>query len=221
MKQLPYFPFYPGEWLRSPTVMGMSLEEQGAYMRLLCHQWSEGYIDPQDIGMFLGQTEDQVAAWFRKRCWKRAFEVGEDGMLRNARLAEERELALQKVENASAAANARWAKHKKDGKPKVKRRNALDELQAALQEVPVTQELEAAMRAYMDSRREARHPVWSKEQWLKNIGGDHTDAEWAEGYKTAARAGWRSVHPKKAGTQQRTTNTALKSLQEWMDDGTY
>lgn len=39
MAKLPYFPFYPADWLSSPNVMCASLEEQGAYIRLLCACW--------------------------------------------------------------------------------------------------------------------------------------------------------------------------------------
>ena len=117
MKSLPYFPFYPGEWLRSPTVLGMSLLEQGAYLRLLCVQWEDGYIDPEDVPLILGLDDAAVIEMLSRRPWKRAFPRGEDGMLRNPRLAADREVAAHKVEGAQAAAKARWDKHKKKGSP--------------------------------------------------------------------------------------------------------
>ncbi|MGA0397208.1 MAG: hypothetical protein ACO3O3_08605 [Ilumatobacteraceae bacterium] len=222
MKKLPYFPFYPGEWLRSPTVLGMTLEEQGAYLRLLCWQWEDGHIDPEDISLFLGMEQEAVDQWFSKRHWKRAFVKCEDGMLRNERMRLEREQAMMKCESAAAAAHARWAKHKADGKPKVTRRNASAELQAALQKladdgVAVPSGLAAAMDSYREARRESRKPVWSKEQWLKNLGGEYSFEEWQEAYEVAARAGWASVHPKKKNEPQRKQGKALKSLQEWVE----
>ena len=224
MKSLPYFPFYPGEWLRSPTVLGMSLDEQGAYLRLLCWQWEDGYIDPEDISLLLGVPQEKVDEWFSKRSWKRAFKKGEDGMLRNARLSVEREQALQKCESASLAAQARWAKHKADGKPKVKRRNADAELSQAIAQlqqegVMVPASLQLAMEEYKAARKEARKGVWTRDQWLKNLDSEFTFEEWEEAYRVAARAGWGSVHPKKAGQTKRKSNVALSSLQEWVDDG--
>ncbi len=40
----PWFPFYVEDWLTSPTVLAMSLAAQGAYVRLLCHQWRDGRV---------------------------------------------------------------------------------------------------------------------------------------------------------------------------------
>ena len=39
MAKAPFFPFYPADWLASPDTAQMTLEEQGAYLNLLCHQW--------------------------------------------------------------------------------------------------------------------------------------------------------------------------------------
>lgn len=222
MKSLPYFPFYPGEWMRSTTVLRMDLQEQGAYLRLLAWQWLDGFIDPDDIPLLLGLPEEVVAEWMTRKHWKKAFEKGPDGMLRNARLAADRDAALQKIENASAAANARWQKHREKGGPKVKRRNADDELSNAVAEleqkgVILPSKLVAAMHAYKDARREARRGVWSKDQWLRNIEGSYTFEEWQEAYETAARSGWASVHPKKKGQLKR-KGDALSSLQEWVEN---
>lgn len=216
--KLPYFPFYPGEWLRSPTVLGMSLEEQGAYLRLLCSQWVDGYIDPEDLGLLIGVSQEQAEEWMKKRAWKRAFEVGEDGMLRNERLDLERQQAIQKTESAAAAAHARWRKHREKPGEKKPRRNAESELQAALDEMgPDTPtELASAMREYMEARRDTRKPIWSKERWLKQMDDKFTLPEMVEAFRTAARAGWASVHPKKAA-QKGKPNQALDSLKEWIE----
>lgn len=40
MAKNPSFPFYYSDWLGSTNRMMMSLEEQGAYINLLCHQWA-------------------------------------------------------------------------------------------------------------------------------------------------------------------------------------
>lgn len=48
MNKLAYFPFFPADFLSSSTVQLMSLEEQGAFTRLLCFAWDDGSI-PADI----------------------------------------------------------------------------------------------------------------------------------------------------------------------------
>ena len=42
MAELPYFPFYPADWISSPRNMCLTLAQQGAYMRLLCFCWTSG-----------------------------------------------------------------------------------------------------------------------------------------------------------------------------------
>ena len=45
----PSFPFYPNDWLSSPTIDRMSLSEQGAYLRLLLYCWqSQTVAIPND-----------------------------------------------------------------------------------------------------------------------------------------------------------------------------
>ena len=221
MKSLPYFPFYPGEWLRSPTVLGMSLLEQGAYLRLLCVQWEDGYIDPEDVPLILGLDDAAVIEMLSRRPWKRAFPRGEDGMLRNPRLAADREVAAHKVEGAQAAAKARWDKHKKKGSPKIQRKDADAELAAAIKQLAdegtvLPESLERAMVEYKDSRRESKARVWGRDQWLRNLDGAFSFEEWEEAYRVAARSGWQSVHPKKAPVKK-VGNKALNTVKEWID----
>jgi uncharacterized protein YdaU (DUF1376 family) len=51
-----WFPFYAADWLADEDVELMTLEQQGAYVRLLCYQWREGSIpaDPNKIRNLLG-----------------------------------------------------------------------------------------------------------------------------------------------------------------------
>lgn len=49
MEYGPAFQFYPGDWLGSERVALMTLEEEGAYIRLLAFCWRAGSI-PSDIG---------------------------------------------------------------------------------------------------------------------------------------------------------------------------
>lgn len=49
MPKLPYFPFYPADWVSSPRIICSTLAQQGAYIRLLCMCWlSEDCSIPAD-----------------------------------------------------------------------------------------------------------------------------------------------------------------------------
>lgn len=58
MIERPWFPLDVADWLLDTDIL--SLEEQGAYVRLLCHQWTHGYIpaDPRRLARRLGVTLD-------------------------------------------------------------------------------------------------------------------------------------------------------------------
>jgi len=43
----PYFPFYPGDYLSDASVLSMSIEGEGCYIRLMSINWKEGFI-PSD-----------------------------------------------------------------------------------------------------------------------------------------------------------------------------
>jgi len=40
MKELPYFKFYPAQWITG-NISFLSYEEQGAFMKLCCYYWSQ------------------------------------------------------------------------------------------------------------------------------------------------------------------------------------
>ena len=239
MRTLPYFPFYPSEWIQSPTVMGMSLAEKGAFITLLCVQWSDGFVDPEDIEMILGLDEEMVVKMFSKRVWQKAFPIGKDGMRCNARLALERDTAIHKVEVASRAAHARWDKHKASGSPVRKRKSAIAELQAAIEEYnagnpneTLTSDLVEAMTSYMKSGQKDGRQLWSQSKWLKNFpdalvkGVKYTQEEWTEAWRQGTRNSWGSVWPKSdknTGPGPKPTNRALNNLAAWSDkaDGAY
>ena len=56
-KKAPAFQFYPGDWLGSQRVTLMSLEEEGAYIRLLSYCWQHGSIprEPEKIARLIGK----------------------------------------------------------------------------------------------------------------------------------------------------------------------
>lgn len=64
MAKPPFFPFYPNDWLSSTAVAQMTLEEQGAYLNLLCHQWADPSCTlPMDPGIlcYLSRLADRWA----------------------------------------------------------------------------------------------------------------------------------------------------------------
>ena len=57
MKQPPAFQFYPADWLGSQRVALLSLEEEGAYIRLLAYCWQHGSIpaDTDRLARLIGK----------------------------------------------------------------------------------------------------------------------------------------------------------------------
>jgi uncharacterized protein YdaU (DUF1376 family) len=57
MKPSPAFQFYPSDWLSSQRVQMMTLEEEGAYIRLIASCWQHGSIpaDPERCARLLGK----------------------------------------------------------------------------------------------------------------------------------------------------------------------
>jgi len=57
MTNAPAFQFYPRDWIASQRIQLMSMEEEGAYIRLLCHCWLHGSIpaDEQQAIKLLGK----------------------------------------------------------------------------------------------------------------------------------------------------------------------
>ena len=62
--KLPWFPLYVYDWITDEAVQCMTLEQQGAYLRLLMHQWIEGSIprDETEIARLLHIDRDSVAS---------------------------------------------------------------------------------------------------------------------------------------------------------------
>lgn len=115
MAQAPSFQFYPGDWIAGTSTL--TLEEKGAYIECLAHQWhaDEGIAgdDPQALSRLL-----RVTPAVAKRVWvglAKKFERQDDGTYRNARLEKIRaeRLAFQSVASTrgKSGAKARWSKH--------------------------------------------------------------------------------------------------------------
>ena len=104
----PWFAFYVSDFEQDETVKLANNRVLGAYVRLLCHQWSEGSL-PTDRSQLatIARESDQdfariwptIAGKF-KRTGKR---------LRNARMEKERQEAEARSVKAKEAAGARWA----------------------------------------------------------------------------------------------------------------
>lgn len=64
MKTSPAFQFYPGDWLSSQRVQLMTLEEEGAYIRLLAYCWLHGSLpaDPEKLARLIGKGASTTLA---------------------------------------------------------------------------------------------------------------------------------------------------------------
>jgi uncharacterized protein YdaU (DUF1376 family) len=60
----PAFQFYPSDYLSSQRVQMLTLEEEGAYIRLLCYCWQHGSIpaDPEQIARLVGKGASTTLA---------------------------------------------------------------------------------------------------------------------------------------------------------------
>jgi uncharacterized protein YdaU (DUF1376 family) len=95
----PAFQFYAGDWLSSQRVALMTLEEEGAYIRLLAYCWQHGSIpsDPEKIARLIGKGASTTLA----TTLATMFEPGGDGLI-HRRLEEEREKQKVWSEKSSA-----------------------------------------------------------------------------------------------------------------------
>ncbi len=113
----PAFQFYPAKWLGSTTIMTMTPEQEGAFIRLLCHQWeSPSCMIP---------SEERILANLSRlgKRWKRLGALiltqfipveGSPGFIRNPRLYKEFE------KQTSFKNKCKWAavrQHLKGGDP--------------------------------------------------------------------------------------------------------
>ena len=119
MKRPPSFPFFTDDWLGSSSVAGMTLAEQGAYVRLMVWSWNSSEMD-----CGLPDDDDALAQWSGLGAdWhgpsgdklKRKFPVAENGRRYNAKILGE----WQKCEDYAAirakAGKARWDKERGEG----------------------------------------------------------------------------------------------------------
>lgn len=103
----PAFQFYADDFLAGTA--DMTNEEVGAYIRLLCHQWSKGCIpgDMDRVSRMAGAMPVPSLGYILSK-----FQRGEDGNFRNARMEAERkkqdEYRLKQAEKGKVGADKRW-----------------------------------------------------------------------------------------------------------------
>jgi uncharacterized protein YdaU (DUF1376 family) len=102
----PAFQFYADDFLAG--TMTMTNEERGAYISLLCLQWSKGCVTELDI--------QRICLGMPTHCQgicQSKFQLGDDGNYRNSRLEVERSKQKERSQKQSDIANLRWNKNAK------------------------------------------------------------------------------------------------------------
>ena len=99
----PAFQFYADDFLAG--TMTMTNEERGAYISLLCLQWSKGFVTELDI--------QRICLGMPTHCQgicQSKFQLGDDGHYRNQRLEVERSKQKERSQKQTDIANLRWKK---------------------------------------------------------------------------------------------------------------
>jgi uncharacterized protein YdaU (DUF1376 family) len=95
----------------------MSLEAQGAYVRLLCYCWLERRVpaDPTKLARLVEVSPRR----FRRSIWPALAECFQvvDGRLISPRLEQERRQASSRSAHAAKGAGGRWLRAIKDARP--------------------------------------------------------------------------------------------------------
>jgi uncharacterized protein YdaU (DUF1376 family) len=110
-----WFPFYAADWLADEDVDLMPLETQGAYVRLMCHQWREGSIpaDTASIARLLRVHHKTFSVIWSKLETK--FPLSETGQRRlNTRLKNVQDQQALKSRRQANNAAKRWESQETD-----------------------------------------------------------------------------------------------------------
>jgi len=97
-----WFKFYPGDW--SVDTQGMSAHAKGAYIDMLCMQWSGRRLPADPVK--LARIFPQITLDTYEELLQHFHEV--DGWLVNQRLEDERSDARSRSENGKTAAKKKW-----------------------------------------------------------------------------------------------------------------
>lgn len=115
----PAFQFYADDFFAGTADMSQS--EVGAYIRLLCHQWTKGGLpnDMARLGMVARTNNEPSNEAALRYVVESKFAVCDDGQLRNARMEtvrkqsedwKEKSIAGGKASAASRSGNSEWGK---------------------------------------------------------------------------------------------------------------
>jgi uncharacterized protein YdaU (DUF1376 family) len=111
---LPFMKLWVGDLLKDVLEMGLTDEEFGVYMKLLCVAWERGSIfeDLKQNARWLSCADSRL-----KKLWpafSHKWVPNGDGGLVNPKQEEVREEALSKSKGASKSANIRWEKVRRE-----------------------------------------------------------------------------------------------------------
>jgi uncharacterized protein YdaU (DUF1376 family) len=123
--KVPAYPWYPRDFAADEPVQLMSLEEEGAYRRLLDHQWLHGSI-PDDISS-LAKICKNIPVRRMKKIWSSIegcfSPTDEPARLQNRKLERIRldrsRFIQQQRESGSRGGHKRWDNERKQRGPKV------------------------------------------------------------------------------------------------------
>ncbi len=119
----PAFPLYASDWLGSAARSRMTLEQQGAYWNLLCHQWADKTCSLLDNDEELAALSGMNEGWLENGCQlvRRWFppHPNQEGRVANPRMLEvrqERDVWIEKSrEGGRKSAEVRRAKSRSKG----------------------------------------------------------------------------------------------------------
>lgn len=114
MNKAPWFPFYPKDWL-DYRVLRMSLQAQGAYIRLLAHMWVDSPdgcslpLKPADLKKILAISNHHwTKVWAELMPKDDPIFTIEDNRIVSMRLRKEKAEQENRSNKARDAANRRW-----------------------------------------------------------------------------------------------------------------
>lgn len=112
---MPFMKLWVGDLLKDVLEMGLTDEEFGVYMKLLCISWERSGAVYEDISRnarYLSCSERQLKGLWPAFAHKWVPD-GSGGLI-NVKQEEVREEALGKSKSASESANARWEKVRRE-----------------------------------------------------------------------------------------------------------
>ena len=115
MAKRPAFQFYPDSWLSSMDITLMTIAEEGAYHRLLCHAWEQEDCGIPDDDRQLAVLSKMGSAWKKSSEVIRRKFVSRDGRLYNERLLTERQKQAEWAEKSAVGGKKSATKRQAKG----------------------------------------------------------------------------------------------------------